>query len=68
MELVERMYDVVNKAQYAVPEKRQQYETQAVQAATLNLKQQTHRLRFLNLLTVVTEAPLHLANLPMCIH
>ena len=27
------------------------YETQAVQAATLNLKQQTHKLRFLNLLT-----------------
>ena len=45
------MYDVVNKAQYAVPEKRQQYETQAVQAATLNLRQPTHKLRFLNLLT-----------------
>ena len=46
MELVERMYDVVNKAQYAVPEKQKQYEPQAVQAAALNLKQQTHRLRF----------------------
>ena len=44
MELVERMYDVVNKAQYAVPGKRQQYETQAVQAATLNPKQPTHKL------------------------
>ena len=38
MELVERMYDVVNKAQYAMPDKRKQYETQAVQAALLNLK------------------------------
>ena len=48
MELVERMYDVVNKAEYAVPDKRQQYETQAAQAATLNLKQPTHKLGFLS--------------------
>ena len=55
MELVERMYDVVNKAQYAVPEKRKQHEIQAVQAATLNLKQQTHKLRFLHLLTYMRQ-------------
>ena len=55
MELVEGMYDVVNKAQYAVPEKRKQYEIQAVQVATLNLKQQTHKLRFLHLLTYMRQ-------------
>ena len=36
-------------------QKRKRYEIQAVQAATLNLKQQTHKLRFLHLLTYMRQ-------------
>ena len=55
MELLERMYEVTNKAAIAVPDKREQYETQAVKEALLNLKQPTHKFRFMELLFHMTD-------------
>ena len=50
MELLERMHIVVNKVNFSLPEERAQYETRTVQAALLNLKQPSTRIRFFHLI------------------
>ena len=55
MELVERMHDVVNKVAFILPNERKQYETRTVKAALFNLKQQQHKLRFLDLIVHMSQ-------------
>jgi len=46
-DLIDKLYEIVNKSSQSVPDKKGMYEAQAIAAALLNLKARQHKFRFL---------------------